>query len=488
MDALRSQAPSLDQGTGRLEQGTGWIELVRGGNGARSALVGGGMVVHAINVFIVTTILPSVVRDIGGLRFFAWSTTLYVVASLFGAVACARLLRAMGARWSYRLSLLLFALGTAACAMAPSMPVLLAGRFVQGLGAGTLSALSFTQVRQLFPPALWARALAVISIAWGAATLLGPAVGGVFAEYNVWRAAFWYLLATTPPLLLLVEWTLPRGAVQHGPRLPMAWLNLALLAGSVLTVSVGGMAASAMANGLGVAVAAVGLAWFVRRERWRRPSLLPSGAMWLTQPLGATYAVMSLLLLGLATEVFMPYFLQTLHGLSPLHAGYVSALLSGGWTLGSMASSGVTAGTTRMLLRLGPLTVATGLLGLAVLMPRSADITGFDLWLIGGCLLAMGLGIGLCWPHLGAGVFRFAIEGEQALAAASITTVVMVANAFGSALGGMLTNLAGMTTPGDAAGASHAAAWLFGVAAIAPLLAALVMRRLGHVAPAATAA
>jgi len=447
MDALRSQAPSLDQGTGRLEQGTGWIELVRGGNGARSALVSGGMVVHAINVFIVTTILPSVVRDIGGLRFFAWSTTLYVVASLFGAVACARLLRAMGARWSYRLSLLLFALGTAACAMAPSMPVLLAGRFVQGLGAGTLSALSFTQVRQLFPPALWARALAVISIAWGAATLLGPAVGGVFAEYNVWRAAFWYLLATTPPLLLLVEWTLPRGAVQHGPRLPMAWLNLALLAGS----------------------------------------LLPSGAMWLTQPLGATYAVMSLLL-GLATEVFMPYFLQTLHGLSPLHAGYVSALLSGGWTLGSMASSGVTAGTTRMLLRLGPLTVATGLLGLAVLMPRSADITGFDLWLIGGCLLAMGLGIGLCWPHLGAGVFRFAIEGEQALAAASITTVVMVANAFGSALGGMLTNLAGMTTPGDAAGASHAAAWLFGVAAIAPLLAALVMRRLGHVAPAATAA
>ena len=481
MDALRSQAPPL-------EQGTGWIELVRGGNGARSALVGGGMVLHAINVFIVTTILPSVVHDIGGLRFFAWSTTLYVVASLFGAVACARMLQAMGARWSYRLSLLLFALGTAACAMAPSMPVLLAGRFVQGLGAGTLSALSFTQVRQLFPPALWARALSVISIAWGAATLLGPAVGGVFAEYHAWRAAFWCLLATTPPLLLLVERTLPRDAVAHGPRLRMAWLNLALLTGSVLAVSVGSMATSAVANGLGVAVAALGIAWFVRRERRRRPGLLPSGAMRLSDPLGATYAVMSLLLLGLTTEIFVPYFLQTLHGLSPLHAGYVSALLSGGWTLGSMASSGAAVGATRTLLRAGPLTIAAGLLGLAVLMPQSADITGFDLWLIGGCLLAMGLGIGMCWPHLGTGVFGFAVEGEQALAAASITTVVMLANAFGSALGGMLTNLAGLTTAGDAAGASHAAAWLFGVAAVTPLLAVVLVRRLASVAPVAAAA
>src|SRR5579863_8181572 len=112
----------------------GWSELVRGGNAGRSAVVGGGMIIHAFNTFIVTTILPSVVRDIGGLRYFAWSTVLYVVASLLGGALCARLLRGVGARNAYRAALLGFAAGSVACALAPAMPVLLVGRVVQGLG------------------------------------------------------------------------------------------------------------------------------------------------------------------------------------------------------------------------------------------------------------------------------------------------------------------------------------------------------------------
>ena len=113
----------------------GWGELLRHGNAARTAVVTGGMVLHAVNVFIATTILPTVVDEIGGLRFFAWATTLYVVGSLFGAVACPRLLR-RGARPTYRVALTLFALGTAACALAPTMPVLLAGGSSRASGPG----------------------------------------------------------------------------------------------------------------------------------------------------------------------------------------------------------------------------------------------------------------------------------------------------------------------------------------------------------------
>ena len=143
-----------------------WRELTRGDNAARSAVVAGGMVLHAVNVFIVATILPSVVAEIGGLRLFAWSTTLYVVASLIGGVGCARLMHRVGTRWTYRAALIVFALGCVVCALAPSMPVLLAGRLVQGLGAGTLSALSFTQIRLLFPERLWPRAIAIVSVMW----------------------------------------------------------------------------------------------------------------------------------------------------------------------------------------------------------------------------------------------------------------------------------------------------------------------------------
>ena len=71
-----------------------WGDLVRGGNAARCAVVGGGMMLQAINTFIVVTVLPSVVRDIGGLDYFAWATTLYVIAGLLGGSLCARLLEA----------------------------------------------------------------------------------------------------------------------------------------------------------------------------------------------------------------------------------------------------------------------------------------------------------------------------------------------------------------------------------------------------------
>ncbi len=451
-----------------------WADLLRGGNLARSAVVGGGIVMHAINVFIVTTILPSVVHDIGGLRFFAWSTTLYVVASLVGGAVTTRVLARLGPRRSYRVALALFALGSAGCALAPVMAALLAGRLVQGLGAGMLSSLAFTMIRVLFPEPLWARAISIISAMWGIATLLGPAVGGVFAQFGAWRAGFWTLAAIAPLLAVLVERSMPADVVGGArPRARLATGNLALLAASVLCVSVGSMAGGVGGRALALLLAATGLAIFVLRERGGAARLLPRGAVDPRTRLGATYAAMLMLLLGMSTEIFVPYFLQNLHGATPLHAGYMAAMMSGGWAVGSLTSSSAAPTAARRAVSTGPLTLAAGLAGLAMLMPGAgggvAALIGIAL-----CLAAVGLGIGMGWPHLGAQVFRFAPDDEKELAAGSITTVIMVGNALGSALGGMVTNMAGLTLPG---GAQTAAAWLFGLFAAFPVLGWLAVRR-----------
>ena len=456
----------------------GWSELMRGGNAGRSAVVGGGMIIHALNTFIVTTILPSVVRDIGGLRWFAWSTVLYVVASLLGGAACARVLQRLGARHAYRAALLAFAAGSVACALAPSMPVLLAGRGVQGLGGGTLSALSFIMIRTLFPARMWARALSVVSVAWGVATLLGPAVGGVFAQWGAWRAAFWSVAAAAPLLLALVEVSLPRRMQRPAPPATgMAWLSLALLAGSVLAVSAAGTVRDPAWNAGGLALALAGFAVFARREASGGARLLPVGATRPGAPLCAVYGAMVLMLAGTQPEIFVPYFLQSLHGLAPLYAGYLSALMAAGWTLGSVLSSGAGGSDGRASLVSGPLVLVAGLFVLALLMP-AAGPAGRDLLPIGAGLLAMGLGIGVAWPHLGARVFGYAAEADRELAGSSITMVVMVGAAFGSAMGGMVTNLGGLLVPGGAPGAASAAAWLFGAFVAAPLLALLAIRRL----------
>lgn len=453
-------------------------DLVRGGNAGRTFVVGGGMIMHALNTFIVATILPSVVRDIGGLRYFAWSTVLYIVASMLGGALCSRVLQQRGARVAYRLALTGFTLGSVLCAIAPSMPVLLAGRCIQGLAAGTLSALSFTMVRTLFPQRLWQRALSVVSIAWGFATLVGPAVGGVYAQFGAWRLAFWTVAAAAPCFLILVEICLPRDMARPAPpRTGIAFASLFLLAGGVLAISAGSMQPDAITNVIGLAVSTAAIVAFAIREAGTGARVLPHGATRPGAPLAATYSAMVLLMAGVTPEIFVPYFLQTLHGLTPLDAGYMSALMAAGWTCASLITSGLQGGRATAALTVGPLTQAAGLVLLLTLMPVASG-PGWDLLPIGLGLLFMGMGIGLTWPHLGARVFGFAQEADREVAGASLTIVVMVGNAIGSALGGMTTNLGGMIVPGGQAGAAGAASWLFGLFLLAPVLALLAVRRL----------
>lgn len=457
------------------EPDSGWRALLRGRNAASCAVVGGGMVLHALNTFITVTVMPSVIREIGGVAFFAWATTLYVLASLFGGAFCARLLHRVGARWTYRGALAVFAIGSLVCGLAPAMPVLLAGRFLQGLGAGTLSALSFTMVRVLFAQVFWSRAISIISAAWGVATLLGPAVGGVFAEYGAWRAGFWSMSLLAPVMLLLVELSLPRGLAKGAaPRTAMALLGLGVLAASVLCVSVASTLGAGGWDLIGLAAALAGLALFVHLEGSGGARLLPSGACRPTQPLGAAYLSMSLLLIGINVEIFVPYFLQTLHAMRPINAGYLSALMSGGWTTGSVLSSGSGKRAAERAMRLGPLAMAGSIAALLLLLPHRLESPA-ALAAIGAAMAGLGLGIGMAWPHVGARVFAFAPEGERELAASSITIVIMVTNAFASALAGLITNLAGIGTAG---GAQNAALWLFGCFLLAPVSAAVMLRRL----------
>jgi predicted MFS family arabinose efflux permease len=245
----------------------------------------------------------------------------------------------------------------------------------------------------------------------------------------------------------------------------------------VLAVAAGSMSVQPGWNVLGLAVAAGGFLLFARREAGGGARLMPHGATRPASPLCATYAAMVLMMMGVTPEIFVPYFLQVLHGLTPLHAGYLSALMAGGWTLGSVLTSGASGGRARAALSLGPAVLAAGLAALALLMPNAAA-PGLDLLPIGLGLLAMGIGIGLTWPQLGARVFGFALEADRELAGASITMTVMVGNAFGAALGGTATNLGGLIAPGGVPGAAGAASWLFSLFMAAPLLATLAIRRL----------
>src|SRR5437899_6395482 len=146
-----------------------WLALFVGGNGARTFVLAGGLAVHAISVFVVATILPGIVRDIGGLAYYAWTSMLFVVGSIGGAVIAPSLLALLGSRGSYRVALILFVAGSLVCAAAPAMSVLLIGRLLQGIGGGLLPALAYATIRRLFPEPLWSRGISMLSGVWGVA-------------------------------------------------------------------------------------------------------------------------------------------------------------------------------------------------------------------------------------------------------------------------------------------------------------------------------
>ena len=133
------------------------------------------------SLFMIATALPSVIADIGGLALYAWATIAYVVASIVGSAATSAVARRWGLRSGLVMSGGVYAIGSAICAAAPAMEVIVAGRAVQGLGGGMLVGVVHAMIREVFPAHLWPRMLATVSVAWGVAALTGPFVGGVLA-------------------------------------------------------------------------------------------------------------------------------------------------------------------------------------------------------------------------------------------------------------------------------------------------------------------
>src|SRR2546422_2773481 len=115
----------------------------------------------------------------------------------------------MGMRRAFVLAAGVFVVGAAICAPAPTMPVLVAGRGLQGLGGGMLIAGAHSMVRELFPEALWPRMLTAISCTWAIPALSGPAVGGVLAERGLLRTALWAVAPTAVLVGALTSRILP---------------------------------------------------------------------------------------------------------------------------------------------------------------------------------------------------------------------------------------------------------------------------------------
>jgi MFS family permease len=436
---------------------TSWGDFLADGRTARLALICLGVWLNAADSLVTTTIMPSVGRELGGYAYFSWATAAYMAGAILSGATAARLSGRFGLRRAMVAAGLLTAAGCAASALAPDMIALVAGRAVQGLGAGWIVGACYAAVGAMFPARHLARIFGVMTSVWGVATVLGPLVGAIFAEGDHWRTMFWAFGGQSLAFVVAAVWLLPQDVPTSGHKTP--WLQLGLVLAGVGLLGAADLVTSlAVAAALCVASLAIFIA-AVRLPGSADHGLFPLAAGDLRTAIGAAYlSYFALMAAATGFSVYGPALLQKLFGFSPLQAGYAAGLESVGWSTAALVVAGRSERWHGPIIRLGAVCVVGALAVLTVTM------RGGPIAVILAAATVMGAGFGLSSGFTGRRVIAAAAASEREVASAGINSVRQVGGAAGACLSGIIANLLGMSAGVTTAAAQASAVWLFALA------------------------
>jgi MFS family permease len=416
------------------------------GPGYRRLTAGMVLVVSfiAFEAIAVATVLPVVVRHLGGIRLYGWAFSAFMLAQLIGIVVAGPLVDRTGMLRPTLVAVVLFSAGLGVDGAAPSMLVLVAGRVVQGLGAGVLVVTLNVLVGRGYPPALRPRAYAAMSTAWVIPGVVGPAVAGVVAEDLSWRVVF---LAIIPAVVAAAAIALPAISRADGvpsdervpsdDRVPETDSDLGIhdrRAGIVVAVALAGGTAlliealSARQVVASPVFALVGLALVVPALR----SVIPRRAASPGRQLGTMGVAALVNLAFFGAEAFLPLSLTSLHHRSVTEAGVVLTVAALTWTAGSWVQARfVSVVGPRRLCTAGLALVALGIAGVGTLDWSSTPWwVGFVAWGVAGA------GMGLSYATTTLVVLSSAGAGRQGGSIAALQVLVTLGVAVGSGVGG----------------------------------------------------
>jgi len=425
----------------------------------------------AIDATVLATAVPSIVRDLGSYQQFPWLFSVYLLAQAVSVPIYSRFADTVGRKPIILLGIALFLLGSVLCGFAWSMPALIVFRVIQGLGAGAVAPMSMTIVGDIYTVAERAKVQGYIASVWAISSVVGPALGGIFAQLDAWRWIFWINV----PLCLVADWMLMRHyreqkqTAQHRIDYAGAALLTVGLTGVILGLLEGGNAwdwvslPSALCFGVGV-VALVAFGLVERRAAEPIVDLRLAA-----RRLILTTTIVSLGIGALMTGVtsFAPAYLEGSIGIAPLLSGLAVAALTLGWPI-SAANAG------RLYLRIG--FRRTALIGLAIASAGAIALASVASWPnpFSVAAIAFVLGFGLGWSAAPTLIAAQASVGWGERGA--VTGMNAFARSAGSAVGvavfGAISNavIARGAGPDDPATIVSASVWVFIAAAAVAVL------------------
>ena len=293
------------------------------------------MALASLDQNIVSTALPRIVSELGGLAHLPWVITAFMLTATATAPLYGKLSDMHGRRPLFVVAILVFIAGSALCGLARSMTGLILFRGLQGLGAGGLMVLAQTAIADLVPPRQRGRYQGLFSGVFALCSVAGPVLGGVITDALSWRWIFYVNLPVGAVALSLILVALPRSErprVAHRIDYLGAVLLTTTTAALLLLLSWGGtIAAWSSPTIVGLALgAAVLLMLLLARERVAAEPILPL-PLFSNRVFAVAIGVVAVTATALfGAFVFLPTFFQLVLGKSPSHAGLLTAPLMAG--------------------------------------------------------------------------------------------------------------------------------------------------------------
>ena len=450
------------------------------------------MFLSALEQTIVAPALPTMGRVLGDVENLSWVVTAYLLANTVATPLFGKLSDINGRRRMMLIAIVIFIVGSVACAVAPNMPTLIVARALQGIGGGGILPIAHTIIGDMVTPRERARYQSYTSIMFMIASVAGPVIGGVLTDYVHWTMIFWINL----PMGLLALWMtdralkkLPRHDRPHKLDMLGAMLMVCAALSLMLAMTWGGTRyAWGSAQILGLLAGAVAL-WilFVWRVARAPEPFIPLSI--LRAPIVGATAAAGFFSVGviIGLSIFLPLYFELVLGFSPSGSGTALIVFLAALTAGSFVAG-------RLMVRLThyKLVPIVGMLvGIAMLVTFAWKPGGLSLLEVCVLLTVGGAGIGVMYPvtttivqnsvaphQLGTatGALNFARQLGGAIIVAAFGTIV---------LGGLDTGGHGLTLETLRGGAQVASAdfallfrWLFAAGAafcVAGLVAVLAI-------------
>ncbi|UOQ60684.1 MFS transporter [Leucobacter rhizosphaerae] len=355
-----------------------------------------GMLLSSLDQTIVSTAMPTIVGQLGGVEYQAWITTAYLLATTIVMPIYGKFGDVLGRRNLFLIAIALFTLASVGCAFAGDFWMFVVFRALQGLGGGGLMILSQAIIADIVPAADRGKYMGPLGAVFGLSAVAGPLLGGYFVDHLTWQWAF-YINIPIGIVAFIVAWvtlTIPsHRASKRIDVLGVVFLSIATTC-LIFFTDFGGSAdhgwgaMETWAWGVGLLLAAIVFVWVEARAEdpiiplslFRNPVFLNTTAIGFTLGLGMFAAI-----------AFVPTFLQMASGTSAAESGLLMIPMMVGM-LGTSIGSGILvsrSGRYRIFPMVGTLVTAAAMLAMTTLTAST------PIWLICVYLFFFGAGLGL---------------------------------------------------------------------------------------------